>query len=99
MIAEALDISKETYFAILMDRGAGGAVMVASEEGGMDIEAVAERSPEKIHKVIYQIPLPLLCVNCIPFQLPIDISKGLDFSDLLGLAIKIGFEGAKAREV
>eukprot|EP01108_Squamamoeba_japonica_P000219 TRINITY_DN102_c0_g2_i1.p2 TRINITY_DN102_c0_g2~~TRINITY_DN102_c0_g2_i1.p2 ORF type:complete len:418 (-),score=235.07 TRINITY_DN102_c0_g2_i1:361-1614(-) len=50
MIAQALDISKEFYFAILMDRAAGGPVMVASPEGGMDIEAVAEETPELIFK-------------------------------------------------
>jgi len=51
MIAEALNISKEYYFAILMDRSYNGPVLVASTEGGVDIEEVAESSPEKIHKV------------------------------------------------
>jgi len=50
MIAEALDIAKEFYFAILMDRGAGGPVLVASPDGGVDIEAVAEKTPERIFK-------------------------------------------------
>jgi len=51
MVAEALDISRETYFAILMDRGFGGPVMVGSPQGGMDIEEVAEKTPEAIFKV------------------------------------------------
>ncbi|TTB85604.1 Succinate--CoA ligase [GDP-forming] subunit beta, mitochondrial [Bagarius yarrelli] len=38
MVAEALDISRETYFAILMDRACNGPVMVGSPQGGMDIE-------------------------------------------------------------
>jgi succinyl-CoA synthetase beta subunit len=50
MIAEALDIKKEYYFAILMDRSFGGPVLVASPDGGMDIEAVAEKTPERIYK-------------------------------------------------
>jgi len=50
MVAEALDISREVYFAILMDRASGGPVMVASPQGGMDIEAVAEKTPELIFK-------------------------------------------------
>lgn len=50
MIAEALDIARETYFAILMDRASGGPVMVASPKGGVDIEAVAEETPELIFK-------------------------------------------------
>jgi succinyl-CoA synthetase beta subunit len=48
MIAEAVDIEKEFYLAILMDRESEGPVIVASTEGGVDIEDVAERTPEKI---------------------------------------------------
>lgn len=43
MVCEALDIVKETYFAILLDRASSGPVMVASAEGGVDIEEVCER--------------------------------------------------------
>ncbi len=48
MVAEAVDIEKEYYLAILMDRDSRSPVIVASTEGGMDIEAVAENTPEKI---------------------------------------------------
>ena len=51
MVAEALDIARETYFAILMDRASGGPVLVGSPKGGVDIEAVAEETPELIFKV------------------------------------------------
>jgi succinyl-CoA synthetase beta subunit len=51
MVAEALDIARETYFAILMDRDSQGPVMVGSPEGGVDIEEVAESSPHLIFKV------------------------------------------------
>ena len=51
MIAEALDISRETYLAILMDRSFNGPVIVGSPFGGMDIEEVAEKNPEAIFKV------------------------------------------------
>lgn len=51
MLAEALDINRETYFAILMDRAFGGPVIVASPEGGVDIEEVAETMPERVFKV------------------------------------------------
>lgn len=50
MIAEALDISRETYFAILLDRNYDGPVMIGSPVGGMDIEEVAENQPDKIFK-------------------------------------------------
>lgn len=51
MVAEALDLSRETYFAILMDRAAMGPVMVGSPQGGVDIEEVAAKTPELIFKV------------------------------------------------
>lgn len=51
MVAEALDISRETYFAILMDRSYNGPVMVGSPQGGVDIEEVAAGNPELIFKV------------------------------------------------
>lgn len=51
MVAEALDIARETYFAILMDRSFGGPVMVGSPNGGVDIEEVAEKNPASIFKV------------------------------------------------
>ena len=48
LINEGITIDKEYYFAILMDRKYGGPVLVASTQGGMDIEEVAEKSPEAI---------------------------------------------------
>lgn len=48
MIAESVSISKELYLAILMDRESCQPVIVVSTEGGMDIEEVAEKTPEKI---------------------------------------------------
>ncbi|CAB1314821.1 unnamed protein product, partial [Coregonus sp. 'balchen'] len=55
MVAEALDITRETYFAILMDRACNGPVMVGSPQGGMDIEEVADKTPELIFKAANQI--------------------------------------------
>ena len=51
MLGEALDIKRETYLAILMDTAYEGPVIVASPEGGVDIEEVAEKTPDKIYKV------------------------------------------------
>nr|XP_058931099.1 succinate--CoA ligase [GDP-forming] subunit beta, mitochondrial isoform X7 [Kogia breviceps] len=50
MVAEALDISRETYLAILMDRSCNGPVLVGSPQGGIDIEEVAASNPELIFK-------------------------------------------------
>lgn len=51
MVAQALDIERETYLAILMDRESGGPVIVGSPCGGMDIEEVAEKTPDLVYKV------------------------------------------------
>lgn len=48
---EASTIKKEYYLAILMDRASGKDMIIASTEGGMDIEKVAEETPDKIFKV------------------------------------------------
>mmetsp|Transcript_9598 Transcript_9598/g.16865 ORF Transcript_9598/g.16865 Transcript_9598/m.16865 type:complete len:444 (+) Transcript_9598:221-1552(+) len=47
-IMEKLNLDRETYFSILMDRAAQGPVMVGSPAGGMNIEEVAEETPELI---------------------------------------------------
>ena len=48
LIAQSVEIEREIYFAILLDRATGAPMIVASTEGGVEIEAVAEKSPEKI---------------------------------------------------
>src|SRR5574338_497450 len=51
LVDEAASIDQEIYFAITNDRAARKPVMMASAAGGMDIEEVAEKTPEKIVKV------------------------------------------------
>lgn len=50
LIEEGLPIDKEFYLGIVLDRATGKNVFMASTEGGMDIEQVAEHAPEKILK-------------------------------------------------
>ncbi len=50
-ITDGVDIEKEFYLALLVDRGTGRIAVVASTEGGMDIEAVAHDTPEKIETI------------------------------------------------
>ena len=47
-VTDGVDIAKEYYLALLVDRATGRIAVVASTEGGMDIEDVAHNSPEKI---------------------------------------------------
>ena len=50
-ITDGVDIGKEFYLALLVDRATSRIAVVASTEGGMDIETVAHDSPEKIHTI------------------------------------------------
>ena len=51
LIEEGANIRKELYVGMVVDRGSQRVVLMASSEGGMDIEEVAANTPERIHKV------------------------------------------------
>jgi succinyl-CoA synthetase beta subunit len=63
LIEEALPIAHELYAAILFDRTQSCPVLIASAAGGMDIEEVAAKTPEKI----YRLPIPIQTGMC-PYQ-------------------------------
>ena len=63
LIEEGLPIARELYLGIVIDRAAGRVVIMASPDGGMEIETVAEKTPERIHKE-YVDP----ATGLIPFQ-------------------------------
>jgi succinyl-CoA synthetase beta subunit len=48
LVVESAEIAREIYFAILLDRATAAPLIVASTEGGVEIETVAAKSPEKI---------------------------------------------------
>src|SRR6267142_2086722 len=51
LVEEGADIKKELYVGMVVDRGTQRVALMASSEGGMDIEEVATKTPERIHKV------------------------------------------------
>ena len=63
LISQSVEIARELYFAILIDRATSGPVIVASTEGGVDIESVAEHTPERIIRMTID---PLLGLQ--PYQ-------------------------------
>jgi succinyl-CoA synthetase beta subunit len=63
LVEEAFAVAKELYLAVTLDRDLGAPVVMASEAGGMEIEEVAARSPEKILRAVADPALGLL-----PFQ-------------------------------
>jgi succinyl-CoA synthetase beta subunit len=62
-IEAGCNIKKEYYAAVLLDRAIGRVILMGSAEGGVDIEEVADKHPEKIHKVAID---PV--TGLIPFQ-------------------------------
>src|SRR5215212_8419547 len=50
LIEEGLPIARELYLGVVIDRASGRPVIMASQDGGMDIETVAEKTPERIYK-------------------------------------------------
>jgi succinyl-CoA synthetase beta subunit len=84
MVVESVEIQRELYLAILMDRKVASAVVVVSTEGGVDIETVAEKSPEKI---VREIIHPLIGMQ--PFM-ALKLARELDFTgDQLKSAAKL----------
>jgi succinyl-CoA synthetase beta subunit len=83
LVAPAVQIAREYYLGITIDRARGAAALIASAEGGMEIEQVAQKSPEKVFKAPIH---PLLGVQ--PFQ-----ARELAFK--LGFKDKLASEAAR----
>ena len=60
LVVPAVDIAREYYLGIILDRAARGVTLMASAEGGVDIEEVARETPEKIVKITADPQLGLL---------------------------------------
>ena len=93
-VEEGCQIKKEYYLGIVLDRAKGKFVMMASTEGGMEIEKVAEEMPEKIIKVILD---PLMGLNDfqarqLSFALEIPKEAMKDFVRQVTLLSKIAVE-------
>lgn len=85
LVASCVDITKEYYLAILMDRDTERPVIVASSEGGMDIEEVAASTPEKIIRESVHPSLGLQSYQCgkLAKQLGLGSDKIRPFGKLL----------------
>ncbi len=60
LIEEGLKIAKEMYLGVVVDRESGGPILIASTEGGMEIEVVAHNTPEKILQEPFDVEAGLL---------------------------------------
>jgi succinyl-CoA synthetase beta subunit len=64
LIEQGLNIEKELYLSLIPDRATAKIVIMASEAGGMDIETVAEKTPEKIIKVFINPLIGIQAYHC-----------------------------------
>jgi succinyl-CoA synthetase beta subunit len=84
LIEEGLQMTRELYLSLVLDRASGKPVMMASAAGGMDIEEVAAATPEKIVKVFVEPG-----VGLVPFEARrIGFAIGLD-APQVGKAVKL----------
>jgi succinyl-CoA synthetase beta subunit len=84
LVEEGLQMTRELYLSLVLDRASGKPVMMASAAGGMDIEEVAAATPEKIVKVYIEPG-----VGLVPFEARrIGFAIGLD-GPQVGKAVKL----------
>jgi succinyl-CoA synthetase beta subunit len=83
LIEEGLPIDKEFYLGIVLDRASGRPVFMASEAGGMDIEEVAAKTPEKIQKETIDPAVGFRAFQARKLAFGLGIG-----SDLIGQAVK-----------
>jgi succinyl-CoA synthetase beta subunit len=83
LIEEGLPIDKEFYLGIVLDRASGRPVFMASEAGGMDIEEVAAKTPEKILKETIDPAVGFRAFQARKLAFGLGIG-----SDLIGQAVK-----------
>jgi succinyl-CoA synthetase beta subunit len=90
-VEAACDIARELYLALSVDRGTGRATLIAAGEGGMEIEELAARSPEKILKTVIDPAAGLSPFHGrrLAFELglnPAQAAEMVDFTTALGRA-------------
>jgi succinyl-CoA synthetase beta subunit len=83
LVEEGCDIKKEYYVGLVLDRATSRVVLMASEEGGTEIEEVAENTPEKIFKEVIDPAVGLQGFQARRIAFNINIPK-----ELVGKAVK-----------
>ena len=90
LIEQAVDIARELYLGVVVDRGVGRVVMMASSEGGVEIEEVAASHPEKILKEAVDPVVGLAAYQArnLAYGLGLHGAAAKNAAELLGLVYK-----------
>lgn len=93
-IEEGSAIDQEFYLGLVLDRSIGRIVIMGSSEGGMDIEEVAEQTPEKIHKEIVDpvVGLRPFQARRLAFKMEVPTKLVNKFSDMVMKLYKVYVE-------
>lgn len=85
LVEETCDIDRELYLGAVVDRATRRVVIMASTEGGMEIEQVAEQTPEKIFKVMIDPMVGVMPFQCreIGFKLGLTLEQIKQFTQLM----------------
>ena len=94
LVGKAVNIASEYYVSYVIDRNSKSAIMMLSREGGVDIEEVAEKTPDKIHKIAIDpmIGVPDYLAREAAFKLFDEIGNVRKMADILQRLYKLFIE-------
>ena len=94
LLAKAEDIESEYYVSYVIDRNTKSALLMLSKEGGVDIEEVADKTPDKIHKIAIDptVGMPDYLARQAAFLLFDDIKEVRQAADILQKLYKLFIE-------
>ena len=94
LVEEALEVERELYVGMVIDGATQSVIVMASEAGGVDIEEVAEQTPEKVLRTVVDPMLGLLPFRGRALAYGLNLAPDLvqPFADLLGNLYRV-FEG------
>ena len=94
LVEEGVDIAQEIYLGIAVDRANECPVIIASAEGGMDIETLAKTSPEKIikEKIDFRVGLRAFQLGKIAFALNLDAALRKQATQIISALYKLFVE-------
>ena len=87
-IEEGCKIDREFYFSLLIDRKTSELTMMVSSAGGVDIEDVAEKNPEKIHTIHFNDFEKISIPNTMKEDLEINTNQFIQFKDIAKKLVK-----------